>query len=92
MAALITTGAAEFAAAGPHGKLAGLDVGTKTIGLAICDACWHFAGPAEKIRRTKFMNDLEQLSALHQQDFGGRTLTVNLAKPREQRPPRPRRW
>ena len=33
------------------GKLAGLDVGTKTIGLAICDAGWHFAGPADTIRR-----------------------------------------
>ena len=48
MAALITDRAAEFAAALPDGgKLAGLDVGTKTIGLAICDAGWHFAGPAE---------------------------------------------
>ena len=56
---------AEFAAALPAagGKLAGLDVGTKTIGLAICDAGWHFAGPAETIRRTKFTKDLEQLSA-----------------------------
>ena len=42
--ALITGGAADFAAAVPHGKLAGLDVGTKTIGLAVCDAGWYFAG------------------------------------------------
>jgi RNA recognition motif-containing protein len=34
----------------------------------------------------------EAINALHQSDFGGRTLTVNLAKPREERPPRPRRW
>lgn len=62
MAALITTSADEFAAALPHaGKLAGLDVGTKTIGLAICDAGWHFAGPAETIRRTKFTQDLSAL-------------------------------
>ena len=45
------------------GKLAGLDVGTKTIGLAICDAGWHFAGPAETIRRTKFTQDLEAARA-----------------------------
>ena len=52
MAALITGDAGEFAAAlGDAGKLAGLDVGTKTVGLAICDAGWHFAGPAETIRR-----------------------------------------
>ena len=64
MAGMITTDTSEFAAALPDGgKLAGLDVGTKTIGLAICDAGWHFAGPAETIRRTKFMADLEQLRA-----------------------------
>jgi putative Holliday junction resolvase len=62
MAALITGSAGEFAAALPDGgKLAGLDVGTKTIGLAVCDAGWHFAGPAETIRRTKFTQDLGAL-------------------------------
>ena len=61
MASLITSDTAEFASAVPHGKLAGLDVGTKTIGLAICDAGWHFAGPAQTIRRTKFTKDLEDL-------------------------------
>jgi putative Holliday junction resolvase len=62
MAALITGSAGEFAAALPDGgKLAGLDVGTKTIGLAVCDAGWHFAGPAETIRRTKFTQDLAAL-------------------------------
>src|SRR6478672_13851634 len=45
------------------GKLLGLDVGTKTIGVALCDAGWHFAGPAETIRRTKFTRDLEALHA-----------------------------
>jgi len=65
MASLITTDPGDFAAALPHGgKLAGLDVGTKTVGLAICDAGWHFAGPVETIRRTKFTRDLEQLRAL----------------------------
>src|SRR6476661_4639079 len=60
----ITADTSEFAAALPNGgKLAGLDVGTKTIGLAICDAGWHFAGPAETIRRTKFTKDLEALRA-----------------------------
>jgi putative Holliday junction resolvase len=56
---LITVDTSEFAAALPTGgKLAGLDVGTKTIGLAICDAGWHFAGPLETIRRAKFTQDL----------------------------------
>ena len=62
MAALITSSASEFAAAVPQGRLAGLDVGTKTIGLAVCDAGWSFAGPAETIRRTKFTIDLKVLS------------------------------
>jgi len=59
---VITTNSAEFASALPDGgKLAGLDVGTKTIGIAICDAGWHFAGPLETIKRTKFTQDLASL-------------------------------
>ena len=62
--AVITASPAEFAAKLPDlGKLVGLDVGTKTIGLALCDAGWSFAGPAETIRRTKFTADLELLRA-----------------------------
>jgi putative pre-16S rRNA nuclease len=64
VATLITMSAADFHAAFPNGgKLAGLDVGTKTIGLAICDAGWHFAGPVETIRRSKFTQDLKILKA-----------------------------
>jgi putative Holliday junction resolvase len=62
LAALITSSAAEFAASVEPGKLAGLDVGTRTIGLAVCDAGWAFAGPSETIRRTKFTKDLQLLS------------------------------
>jgi putative Holliday junction resolvase len=59
---MITSEAAAFGAALPAGgRLAGLDVGTKTIGLALCDAGWSFASPAETIRRTKFTADLELL-------------------------------
>ena len=62
--ALISTNAGEFReAVAAGGKLAGLDVGTKTIGLAICDAGWHFAGPSETMRRTKFTRDMESLRA-----------------------------
>jgi putative Holliday junction resolvase len=65
MASLITSSAADFAAVLPEGgKLAGLDVGTKTIGLAICDAGWHFAGPVDTVRRTKFTKDLEIITKL----------------------------
>ena len=34
----------------------------------------------------------EAIAALHDQDLDGRHLTVNLAKPREERPRRPRQW
>ena len=74
MASLVTATAAEFAAVLPEtGKLAGLDVGTKTIGLAICDAGWHFAGPVETLRRSKFTQDLNNL-----RDFISRENIVGL--------------
>jgi putative Holliday junction resolvase len=60
---MITASVAEFRAALPDGgRLLGLDVGTRTIGLALCDAQWTIATPAELIRRGKFTADLEQLS------------------------------
>jgi len=70
---LITASAAEFASALPgYGRLAGLDVGTKTIGLATCDAGWSFATPAKTLRRTKFTADLEALKAfVAKQDIAG---------------------
>ncbi len=62
--ATLTPSPSECAAAWPNGgAVAGLDVGTKTIGLALCDAGWSFAGPAETIRRTKFTKDLASLAA-----------------------------
>ncbi|QDP20470.1 Holliday junction resolvase RuvX [Sphingomonas xanthus] len=62
---MITTIATEFAAALPAngGRLAGLDVGTKTIGLATCDSGWSFATPADTVKRTKFTADLAVLAS-----------------------------
>ena len=34
----------------------------------------------------------EAIATLHQHELDGRARTVNLAKPREERTPRPRRW
>lgn len=45
------------------GRLLGLDVGTKTIGAALCDAGWTIATAAELIKRTKFSADLERLKS-----------------------------
>lgn len=59
---MITTATSEFCAALPQGgRLMGLDVGTKTIGTALCDSGWTIASPAELIRRSKFSSDLTQL-------------------------------
>ena len=64
-ALLITIDAPAFREALPDGgRLLGLDVGTKTIGVALCDAGWSFASPAELIRRAKFSADLEKLRTL----------------------------
>jgi len=62
---MITQDAAEFRATLPQGgRLIGLDVGTRTIGTALCDAGWSFASPAVLVKRTKFTADKAQLSEL----------------------------
>jgi putative Holliday junction resolvase len=48
----------------PTGKLLGLDLGTKTIGVAISDGMRYSASPLETIKRTKFTQDAERLIAL----------------------------
>jgi putative holliday junction resolvase len=45
-------------------RLLGLDVGTKTIGLALSDVMRQIATPLETIRRTKFTADATRLLAL----------------------------
>ena len=61
---MITSSAAEFRDALPQGgRLLGLDVGTKTIGLALCDSGWTIATAAELLHRGKFAKDLERLRA-----------------------------
>ena len=44
-------------------RLIGLDLGTKTIGLALSDVTRLVASPLDTIRRTKFRADLERLEA-----------------------------
>ncbi|OYX77570.1 MAG: Holliday junction resolvase RuvX [Sphingomonadales bacterium 32-65-25] len=61
---MITASAPDYAGVLPDaGRLGGLDVGTKTIGLATCDSSWSFASPAHTIARTKFSADLAELKA-----------------------------
>ncbi|MCL4171057.1 UNVERIFIED_CONTAM: hypothetical protein GTU68_044293 [Idotea baltica] len=52
----------DFAAALPKlAPLAGLDLGTKTIGVAVSDAMLTIASPLETIKRTKFKADATRL-------------------------------
>lgn len=48
----------------PTGKLLGLDLGTKTIGVAISDGMRYSATPLETIKRTKFTEDANRLLEL----------------------------
>lgn len=50
---------------GPHGqRLLGLDVGTKTIGLALSDTSMIVASGLSTIKRTKFAKDWDVLNSL----------------------------
>ena len=45
-----------------HGRLLGLDVGSKTIGLAISDSSLRVASPLATIRRAKFAADAQEIN------------------------------
>ncbi|MTI44230.1 putative Holliday junction resolvase [Roseibium hamelinense] len=60
-------------------RLIGLDLGTKTIGLALSDLGRGIASPMETIRRKKFTIDAEQLlSICARQEVGGVVLGLPL--------------
>ena len=46
------------------GALIGLDLGTKTIGVATCDAGWRYATAGKTIPRSKFAKDSAKLRAI----------------------------
>ena len=59
----------ELAESLPQGAtVAGLDLGTKTIGLAVSDRSLAFANPRPVIERKKFKIDAEKLLAAAQRD------------------------
>lgn len=63
----------------PSGKLLGLDLGTKTIGVAVSDALRYTATPLETIRRTKFTADAARLlQLLAENDAAGLVLGLPL--------------
>lgn len=56
----------------PESRLLGLDLGTKTIGLALSDVRRTIATPMETIRRSRFTRDAERLAAvIAEHDVGG---------------------
>lgn len=57
-----------LAAIPPTGKILGLDLGTKTIGVAISDGMRYSATPLETIKRTKFTQDAERIIELINQN------------------------
>ena len=62
---MITANIAQFRGLlAEGGRLLGLDVGTKTIGTALCDSRWTIATPNVTIGRAKFSLDLARLRAL----------------------------
>lgn len=66
----------EIAASLPPGtRLLGLDLGEKTIGLAISDSGLSVASPLETLRRSKFTRDAEALrSVCRERAVGGLVL------------------
>ncbi len=58
-----------------HKALGGLDLGSKTIGVAVSDHLLSVATPLETISRTKFTKDTERLIEICQRrDIGGLVL------------------
>lgn len=61
----VVASARDFATLLPGGgALLGLDLGTQTIGIAICDAGWRFATPGKTLPRGKFGADAAKLAEL----------------------------
>lgn len=62
---LIHDNALDYRDALPDGgALLGLDLGTKTIGIATCDAGWRFATAGKTLPRGKFGKDCASLDAI----------------------------
>jgi putative holliday junction resolvase len=56
----------------PGQRLLGLDLGEKTIGVAISDPGLTVASPIDTVRRTKFTEDVKQLAKMIQgREVGG---------------------
>ena len=52
----------------PQAPLIGLDLGSKTIGIALSDKTRSIASPVETLKRTKFTQDAEKLIAFAERE------------------------
>jgi putative Holliday junction resolvase len=69
LTAFVTEDPARFAAALPaRGRLLGLDIGTRTIGLATASADWRFATARQTLRRHRPAADAAALASLADAD------------------------
>jgi putative Holliday junction resolvase len=59
------------AATPPYSPLVGLDLGEKTIGVAVSDATRTVASPLDLIRKTKFTDDVNALFKLMESRHAG---------------------
>ncbi|MGE0154618.1 MAG: Holliday junction resolvase RuvX [Reyranellaceae bacterium] len=64
----------------PGQRLAGLDVGSKTIGVAVSDVMRTLATPLETVKRGKFLPDAQRLFDIARRyDVGGLVVGLPLA-------------
>ncbi len=62
---MLETGVSDLKSAlRPGARLLGLDLGTKTIGIAVSDGALMVASPVETLKRGKFTKDAEKLLAM----------------------------
>jgi putative holliday junction resolvase len=64
MSTLFDTARAAFALLAPQKRLLGIDLGTKTIGIATSDLTRQIATPRQTIERIKFTLDIAKLEAI----------------------------
>jgi putative Holliday junction resolvase len=77
---ILDSPAALKAAVAPGARLIGLDVGTKTIGLALSDTRLVIASPLDTIRRRRFRDDMATLLAeIDRHGVGGVVIGLPLA-------------
>ena len=58
-------------------RIVALDIGTKRIGIAVCDALWMGASPIKTINRTKDVVALEEIKKICN-EYGTKTILIGV--------------